>query len=214
MFHSQRSRSAILINRRDSNFSDKPLLNRFPKREKGKGVGDAWQITLYGAACVNMLSSLANHSLEKNVVVHNIVIIIRQIELTCQKDYSTWWGQMGSSDKWPLQYLFHRYALQGDLVKAWWNRLSFAVFQLLSAPGLPYLPTPIKSKVASGFIDHRCKILNKIPCPSHWLFIGIPERTQDHQNRHKPQIKGRCIHQTLLSALIVRNPSEIGKELF
>lgn len=54
-----------------SNFSDKPLLNRFPKWQKGKGVGDAQQITLYGAACVNMLSSLANHRLEKKVVVHN-----------------------------------------------------------------------------------------------------------------------------------------------
>lgn len=38
---------------------------------KGKGVGDAQQITLYGAACVNTLSSLANHRLEKKVVVHN-----------------------------------------------------------------------------------------------------------------------------------------------
>lgn len=29
-----------------------------------------------------------------------------------------------------------------------------------------------------------------------------------------PQIKGCCVHQTLLSALTARNPSETGKELF
>lgn len=183
------------------------------KKRKG-GVGDARQITLYGAARVNMLSSLVNHSLEKNMVVHNIETPSLQLELTCQKDYSTWWGQMGSSDKRSLQYLFHRYTLQGDFGKARWNKLSFAVFQLLSASGLPYWPTPIKSKVASGFIDYKCKILTKISCPSHWLFTGIPECTQDHQNCHKPQIKGCCVHQTLLSALIATNPSEIGKELF
>lgn len=70
------------MNRRDSNFSDKPLLNRFPKQEKERGVGDARQITLYGAARVNLLSSLVNHSLEKNMVVHNIETPSLQLDLS------------------------------------------------------------------------------------------------------------------------------------
>lgn len=53
-----------------------------------------------------------------------------------------------------------------------------------------------------------------MPCPSHRHFIGIPECTREHQNCYKPQIKGCCVHQTLLSALIARKPSEMGEELF